>query len=79
MSLFSKKPVNSSDLKNKSVAAISTFNQVMEDLHEINTASVFKQAELKSQAIQIQEEINALEEINIANSKVITNIEKILA
>lgn len=78
MNFFSKKTVNSTDLKTKSVKALDSFHQVMNDLKQIINLSSAKQTELKEESLKIQTEISELEAINIANSKVITNIEKIL-
>lgn len=69
---------SSGKLAAKSAEALSTFNKVMDDLKQINEESNSRQKELKDEAWEIQREITELETVNIANLKIISNIEKIL-
>lgn len=78
MSLL-KPTVKSAYLKQRSATALSSFHKVMNELKRVSELSSAKQAELKEESAKIQTEISELEAINIANSKVITNIEKILS
>lgn len=51
----------------------------MQELKDINEQSNVKQAELSEEAARINQEIKDLAAVNVANIKVITNIEKILS
>ena len=71
--------VLASQLREKSVNALATFHQVMEDLKSINAQASAKQVELAAEAAKIDLEIEDLAVVTASNDKVISNIEKILS
>lgn len=83
--MFTKKTIKtevaalSVQLKQQSTNALNTFHKVMEDLKTINELSKAKQAELTEEVNKINLEISDLEGVTVANTKVISNIEKILS
>jgi hypothetical protein len=70
--------VSASSLKQKASNALDSFTKVMEELKEINEQSSRRQVKLKQECLTIQEEISELNNIMLANDKVVGNIEKIL-
>jgi hypothetical protein len=71
-----KEVVSASNLKQKSINALDTFQRVLQDLRGINEESKAKQDELVIEAAKINVEISELESVSLANAKVIANIEK---
>ena len=69
---------NSSRLKNRSNNVLSSFNNVMQDLIDVNNEAKERRDELTSQNHKIMVEMSELKSIEESNQAVIKNIKAIL-
>ena len=69
---------NSSRLKNRSNNVLSSFNNVMQDLIDVNNEAKERRDELTSQNHKIMVEMSELKSIEESNQVVIKNIKAIL-
>ena len=67
------------NLSQRSLEALGLFNKAIENLVEINEDILSKKASLESDRLVLEMEIKALSVISNNNTKVISNIEKILS
>lgn len=65
-------------IKNMSFKALDTFHATLEKLKDINELSVLEQKRLCKEADLLRDNIAELENISKMNTKIITNIEKII-